>query len=344
MDYKYCVFIGRFQPFHNAHLAILKEALSAAENVIVAIGSINAAENIKNPWSFNEREAMIRSCLSEDENKRVTFIGIRDRFYNENAWIIDVQQRVIEASNYSDSIALIGSYKDESSYYMKLFPQWDEILAKPHQMMNATDIRNALFNVMSGDASIKSILEQCCPKPITQHLLDNYLNSERHINLREEYSFIQEYKSKWKDAPFVPTFNTVDAVCIQSGHVLVVKRKFHPGKGLWALPGGFIKSNETLQSAAIRELKEETGIKVPKEKLAAHIQEIHTFDHPSRSLRGRTITQAFCIHLPDGLLPEVKGGDDAAVAKWISLAEVIRMENKFYEDHAHIINFFTSKY
>jgi bifunctional NMN adenylyltransferase/nudix hydrolase len=74
---------------------------------------------------------------------------------------------------------------------------------------------------------------------------------------------IEKYKESWKAAPFPPTFVTVDAVVVQSGHVLLVKRKAMPGAGLWALPGGFLNQEETLLDGAIRELKEETKIKVP---------------------------------------------------------------------------------
>lgn len=341
MDYEYCVFIGRFQPLHKSHLAVLEQALQTAKQVVVVIGSIDSAENIKNPWSFEERKQMILDCLP-NEASRLQFVGAVDHFYNDNAWIVQVQQKVHEATKGSDSVALIGTYKDESSYYIKCFPQWDEIIAKPNDMMSATDVRDVLFDI-DRQTQIDTTLDQYLPLPVQKYLM-KYLLSPRHMNLREEYKFIKDYRDKWKGAPFVPTFNTVDAVCIQSGHVLVVKRKFHPGKGLWALPGGFIKQNETLKTAAIRELKEETGVKVSKDELGSNIKYERTFDYPNRSLRGRTITQAFCIHLPDGTLPEVKGNDDAAAAKWLSLYDFNMMRNMFYEDHAHIIDYFVRKF
>jgi bifunctional NMN adenylyltransferase/nudix hydrolase len=122
-----------------------------------------------------------------------------------------------------------------------------------------------------------------------------------------------------------------------------VKRKFNPGKGLYALPGGFLKQTETLEAGAIRELKEETGIKVHAPILKGHIIESKTFDHPGRSLRGRTITTAFYIKLPDGELPEVKGSDDAEVATWLPLMDVLGMEKEFFDDHSHIIRYFLNR-
>ena len=340
MEYEYVVFIGRFQPVHKSHLQVMQEALTHGKKLIVVLGSANAAENIKNPWSVAEREEMIRVCFGQDQNERIIVTSVGDHFYNDNEWITEVQQRVYEESSGSDSVALIGTYKDESSYYIKLFPQWDEIVARSHDMMNATDVRTALFS----EPVAEGVLENCLPQQVNEWLAANYEGSDRHQNMKDEFKFINDYKTKWASAPFVPTFNTVDAVVIQSGHILVVKRKFHPGKGLWALPGGFLKPTETLATAAIRELKEETGIRVDKAELKRHIVSERTFDHPSRSLRGRTITHAYCIHLPNGPLPEVRGSDDAAAAKWIPLMDVPRLSNKFYEDHSFIVEFFIRKF
>jgi bifunctional NMN adenylyltransferase/nudix hydrolase len=93
---------------------------------------------------------------------------------------------------------------------------------------------------------------------------------------------------------------------------------------------------------AIRELKEETKIKVPVPVLKGSIKESKTFDAPNRSTRGRTITQAFYIDLGfDEKLPKVKGSDDAEKAFWVPLNEVVAQRDKFFEDHFHIISYFT---
>jgi bifunctional NMN adenylyltransferase/nudix hydrolase len=131
---------------------------------------------------------------------------------------------------------------------------------------------------------------------------------------------------------------TVDAVVVQSGHILLVKRGDMPGKGLWALPGGFLNQDEKMLDGAIRELKEETKIKVPVPVLKGSIKESKTFDAPNRSSRGRTITQAFLIDLGVGELPKVKGSDDAEKAFWVPFNKV--KQEKMFEDHFHIIDNF----
>ena len=88
---------------------------------------------------------------------------------------------------------------------------------------------------------------------------------------------------------------------MQSGHVFVVRRKVHPGKGLLALPGGFLAANMTLEDNALKELKEETQIKVPVQVLRGSIKNQKAFDYPERSQRGRTVTFAYYIELEPSL-------------------------------------------
>jgi bifunctional NMN adenylyltransferase/nudix hydrolase len=179
--------------------------------------------------------------------------------------------------------------------------------------------------------------------------MNAYSHSSAYAEMVDEFAYIAEYKSKWASAPFKPVFVTVDAVVICSGHVLVVTRKHTPGKGLYALPGGFI-GNELIVDAALRELCEETHIlnyglnQLNGKLLAASIVDQHVFDHPNRSARGRTITHAFCFNLGDGPLPIVYGGDDAATAQWMPLCDVQAKSAQFFEDHTHIITHFAAKF
>lgn len=93
--------------------------------------------------------------------------------------------------------------------------------------------------------------------------------------------------------------------------VLLVQRANEPYKGKWAFPGGFMNMDETTEEAARRELKEETGL------IVDDISQIGTFDRVDRDPRGRVITVAYFVVI-DGIR-EVKGGDDAAVARWFRI-------------------------
>lgn len=88
----------------------------------------------------------------------------------------------------------------------------------------------------------------------------------------------------------------------------------------------------------LRELKEETGIKVPVPVLKGSIESKEVFDAIDRSARGRTITHAFKIVLNEKSLPKVKGSDDAEKASWIPINEL--KGSMCFEDHIQIIKHF----
>lgn len=352
-DYKLAVFIGRFQPFHNSHQEVIKQGLEIADRVLVVVGSSHAARSIKNPFSYEQREAMIR--FSQPRPAGVLVEGVRDYYYNTQFWLANVQAVVDKNSSPGDNIALIGSYKDSSSYYLNLFPQYDLKLVSTSDV-HGTDVRDLLWagaknsygtTMPDHEGKIKcneQILWQIADKVPegSFNLIKQFVRQEAYGTLAKENEFLEKYKESWKDAPFAPTFVTTDAVVTCSGHVLVVERGMNPGKGLFALPGGFLKQDEEIEDGMLRELREETRIRVSKQALSEKIVDSKVFDYPGRSSRGRTISHGYHIQLRDGSLPEVKGNDDAKRAFWMPLWDVVKNEDRFFEDHAHIINHFTN--
>ena len=167
-----------------------------------------------------------------------------------------------------------------------------------------------------------------------QVMLDGYIKAFQNVVP------IPRYRAQYAHLPSPPVFVTVAAVVVHSGHILLVKRGAEPGKGLWALPGGFVGHDELLLDACLRELKEETRLKLPEPVLRGSIKGQRVFDRPDRSLRGRTITHAYHFEFPGGELPLVKGGDDAARARWVPLAEFHDMEGVMFEDHYGIATAF----
>lgn len=341
--FKLAVFIGRFEPFHNGHVVDIKHALSIADNVHIMIGSAFQPRTIKNPFTYEERKEVIYRSLEQignDSESRVIISPITDFAYSDNMWIKSVQDAITDyhGDTISDKdIAIIGHEKDDSSWYLKAFPSWKFIglsayVEHGQRPIDATKIRELYFE---GNLNY---INGAVPSTVFNFLLEFSKTPEFNV-LVEEYKFIADYKKAWAAAPYPPTFFTVDAVVIQGGHILMVKRKFAPGKGLWALPGGFLNQKETARTACIRELREETRLKVPAPVLNGSITYEQLFDKPDRSLRGRTLTQAFLIELANGdnTLPQVKGSDDAAEAKWFKISDVMKMSDQLFEDHYSII-------
>lgn len=340
-EFDYLVFIGRFQPFHLGHEKVVKEALKKAERVIILIGSCYQPRSIRNPWSFEERADFINQSFDESNRSQLIIMPLPDDIYNDQNWLARVQHAVSGVGSQFPKkvgrnklkVGLIGHDKDHSSYYLSRFPQWESVNVDSYKQLSSTPLRQQYF---MGDAS-SGVLEEAFPDAVKNYL-DQFKSSESYQQIAEEWQFIQRYKQGWDRAPYPPTFVTVDAVVVQSGHILLVERKASPGKGLLALPGGFLDDNEKLKDAVVRELKEETRIKVPVPVLAGSIVKEQVFDDPHRSSRGRTITHAFLIELKPEVkgLPKVKGGDDAKHAFWIPLGNLD--SEKLFEDHFHIIN------
>lgn len=343
--YKVAVLIGRFEPFHNGHLANVMQAFDLADHVQVLIGSSYQPRTPKNPFKFHERKEMISAVLGEPKKvvgslkPNYTISPLRDYKYSDNSWIVQVQRTVAEEhSGISDTdICILGYDKDESSWYNHAFPEWDFIpldgfVKHGSTPIDATKVRELYFE------GHLDFLEGAIPQGVFAYL-KKFRNLEAYGEMVEEYKFYKEYHKSWEAAPFVPVFQTTDAVVIQGGHILLIQRGFSPGKGLWALPGGFLNPRERLLDGMLRELTEETRIKVQEIILRKGITYNEVFDHPDRDLRGRTITMAYLIELDggNGELPRVKGKDDAKRAKWFKLSEVEEMGELLYGDHAHII-------
>lgn len=346
--YKVIILIGRFEPFHKGHLANFLQAAEVADKVQILVGSSYQPPTPKNPFRFYERKKMIEESIYEAwPNRHLTpdsnyeILPIRDFKYSNNNWIKQVQTIVYNANpDISDNeIAIMGYDKDDSSWYHHAFPNWEFIplsgfVQFGSNPIDATKIRELFFE---GNLDY---IQGTVPPAVFKHLQGYVKYHTSYELLVEEYQCYKEYKKAWAVAPYPPIFHTTDAVVIQGGHILLIQRGFSPGKGLWALPGGFLNPKETLEDGCIRELIEETKIKVPEIVLRKGITYDKVFDHPDRSLRGRTITHAFLIELDggDGSLPRVKGSDDAKKAKWVSLAEIAKMEEVMFEDHGHIID------
>jgi bifunctional NMN adenylyltransferase/nudix hydrolase len=186
-------------------------------------------------------------------------------------------------------------------------------------------------------AELPSELNQAVPAAVAE-FLRNFHGSSDFARVREELLALDESRRKYGRGPFV----TVDALVTVGERLLLVQRGRTPGKGLWALPGGFLEGSERLLTAAIRELQEETLVACSEADLRKAYRGVAVFDHPQRSQRGRTITHAHYFALPAAApaLPAVEGADDAAAARWFELSEVAQMLPALFDDHFQIIDHF----
>jgi bifunctional NMN adenylyltransferase/nudix hydrolase len=357
--YDAAVFIGRFQPLHNVHLQIIKRGLEVADKLIIIIGSAKKPRTFENPFPAVEREDMIRrsildeyvqeiadlepalqKSLLEQLSQRIVFEYNIDTFYSNDAWLIRVQEAVGRHTQAGDRIGLIGHKKegDRSTFYLDMFKQWDTIDQAPLDFMDASTIRELYFQRSNNLEFLRNVV----PTPVYR-FLSEFNDTEEFQQIIKERQFIEKHNEMWKGTPYPVSFAAGDAVLTGAGHVLMITRRAEPGKGLLAFPGGYLDvvKDVTMEDTALRELEEETGIKLQREVLRSKIIESRVFDAVNRSPRGRIISHAFHIKLDDMRdLPKVKGGDDAARAQWIPIGDV-KSEDCF-EDHYEILNSFIS--
>ena len=333
MSQKYdtLVFIGRFQPFHTAHLEIVKRATALTDNLVIIVGSAKQPRTYKNPFSAKERAAMIRAACG-GLAMTVHIEENTDSMYNDEAWASRVQGIVSKYQVLGGTTGIIGHKKDESSFYLEMFPQWKYENVDEVEPLSAVDIRDLYFKQDTNFNFIRGVV----PKTTLQ-FLEAFRETEDYAQIIREREFVTKYKKQYAGLAYPPIFSTADSIVIQSGHVLMIKRRSEPGKGLWALPGGYVNANtdKSVEDAAIRELREETMIKVPAPVLRGSIVASRVFDAIDRSPRGRIITHCFKIVLPPGELPKVKGSDDAEKARWIPISEI--KSEECFEDHYDMV-------
>lgn len=321
-EFDYLVFIGRFQPFHRGHEFVVREALKLADTLIILIGSSNSPRTLKNPFTYDEREAMILEACADSE--RIVCLPIDDNLYNDQKWLCDVQNSIYHVTGFDDNarVGVVGYHKDDSSYYLSLFPMMSAVAVDNFDNLSATPIRQRYFQDGQIDGNVPDVVAK---------FLQAFAQTGDFARLQSEYRHIQNYQQAWERAPYPPVFVTADALVVQAGHILLIERGGEYGRGLYALAGGFLDKGETLLECVVRELFEETGLVIDKSTLKTS----QVFDAPDRSARGRTITTVFYFELMGESLPALKAGDDANRAFWLPLGMLDGKQ--MFEDHHAII-------
>ncbi|MBL8922267.1 MAG: NUDIX hydrolase [Myxococcaceae bacterium] len=156
--------------------------------------------------------------------------------------------------------------------------------------------------------------------------------------MNDEKAFLTSYRAKDYPRPSVTVDLVILTIVDAQLRVLLVKRREHPFKGQWALPGGFVRVGESpieqgedLDDAARRELKEETGLDPSR----VYLEQLYTFGRAGRDPRLRVITVAYYALVRPDLAPFVKAGGDATEADWFDVAQVARLGLAF--DHQEIV-------
>lgn len=324
---------GRFLLPNAANLALVRAALTPAPRGLVFVRRAHMAPSPANPFDSTQRIAMLRAALAEHERVQAEFVPLREHWDD---------QRLLRDMG----AATAGDHQ----------VTW---VVGGHAPVDAEDLPTGWTleqaGVGDGDAQAVAWLEQLyatddparglaalegnLPPPALAFLRE-WIATPGFATVRDDWRQIAHEKRQWSVAPYPVVLVTVDAVVHAGGHVLLIKRGRSPGRGLWALPGGFLEPREPVLHAAMRELVEETGLPLSMREMQQRLKGVRIFDHPERSQRGRIITHTFFFDLGDMAPPPVQGGDDAAAAQWVKVAQLPELEAQLHDDHFHMLDTF----
>jgi bifunctional NMN adenylyltransferase/nudix hydrolase len=350
----YSVIIGRFQPLHKGHGYLIKQALKNSDYLIIVVGSSFSSRTLRNSFTFDERKEIILDALSDPDfaeisniKNRVFIVAVRDYLYDSGdiAWqeaILAEIDKILKNKNKNKNILLTGYEKDQTSYYLKYFidiHKWNYLGCDYYNNINSTEIRLSYLSGNKNKNKNKNIYKS------TLDWLDKFKETNEFASLHNEYKAMIAYRKLWENSPFPPIFVTCDALVLHNNKILLIKRKDYPGKGLLALPGGFLDEPEKIIDGIIRELYEETKLDLPKDSLLKSLISVKPFDDPKRSSRGRIITHTGLFKLRDNIpTPKVVGSDDAIDAIWVDIDDFLLKPEDIFSDHYQIVTYFLREY
>lgn len=323
------IVIGRFAPYHIGHDALIKYAEKDNHKVLVLVGSATQSRNLRTPFSAEERRRLIPAA-------HVDFL--RDYPYNDGLWIKQVGEKVrywmtqFGWEHDKTEVTIYGARGSE--WYLEMFPLWKpQVLGNAicDQHISATTIRDIYFGgTYEGyplpDVGVDMLLKMMTP-PATYKFLKMWQHTPQYTEFYDGLLRLKALEAQFGKGPHIAT----DSVVTFGDEVLVVTRGNIPGKGQFALPGGYLEPEISLIANAKKEVMEETGIDLVGIKPLTQ----RVFDHPNRAGRGRIVTSAYRFILPTRQTP--KGGDDASDAFWIKIKDAVAACESFHDDHAHII-------
>lgn len=322
--------IGTFHLPRHADFARLRHALARAPQVRVFLAGAHRPRSPRHPFTWEERAHLLQQGLGGDERQRVQFHPLREGVGAERT-----RAELAQAVPAGAQVLLVAGASQEGSWPVP--PGWNgEALPGIAEPVPESVLREQLLSAAQ-PATALAALQADLPPHVLQFLRD-WSTGPDYAHLREEYQQIAREKAAWSVAPYPVVLVTVDAVVRAAGHVLLIRRGQAPGKGLRALPGGFLDVHETVRESALRELAEETRLDLPE--LQSALRGVQVFDDPQRSQRGRVITHAHFFDLGERPLPGVRGDDDAAAAEWVPIDQLPGLEAAFMDDHFLILDHF----
>jgi bifunctional NMN adenylyltransferase/nudix hydrolase len=327
-SYDFCVFIGRFQPFHKGHQHTVKIALQQSKKLIVVLGSYRLAPAPRVPWDACDRKKMILAAFEKAQHQRFLFVFVRDRLHCEDLWKQNILGEISKHTSTQQKIALIGHCKDSSSFYLKMFPNWDFIETNNYKNIHATDFRENFFLQKNSLSLYKDIPDG------TAKWLRKYQKTKSFQNIKDQFLWI----SKKRDQDVV----ICSAFVFCGRYILLVKRQTPLCQNLWSLPEIVSLGQESLLKLSLQAVQKETCFQWMEKLESCYCAEAY-FECAENSSLGRQRKYVFCYKWADPLLPEVFPGQEIKNVEWILLDDLYLREHEMYSDTFQMITWFLQK-
>lgn len=330
------VFVGRFQIPHFAHLTFIRHGLRAAKKLIIVLGSAYKPRRSRHPFNWIERAEMLRLMLTPEENERVTFVAMRDYFYDD-IWLSEVVKAVQARVPEGHTIKLVQAVKDILGEYQTKFPpSWKIVSGEILKTYSATDLRNVFFNAeVPTDLALSTLKDKTSPAVLNYLKVWKQGHPAEYAYIVNEMLAIQADRKKKKcEYEFR---DLCSDVLIQHGNaVVLIERIGKIGKGLLAFPGGHVDSGETHWGAAVREAREEINLKMAESLLRERLKTTLLLDSPERSEQGRVVSMLYHFDFSGDVMPHLSAGDDAGriISEGrLPIDTLGTLEQYFHDDH-----------
>ena len=336
--YDYAVVIGRFAPCDNGHVERLSRIGGLARQVLVLVSSADRGRESRLPWTADERETMLRAGLGEVADGFV-FGRVGDHAYHPPGFAEEVTAQLDTlAAGGVGEVCVVSRAVDVRPTTLDALPGgWARMTPPPGLE------RTVMLDALYGDETAFAALESKVPATVFDRL-QAFRETDVFAAMAEEHRYVEAYNKSWEVAPYPVVFVATDVLAVQADtggvpHILLVRRGGIPGKGQWAMPGGYLDPGEELVDGALRELREETGLTLTDAEIKGCLKRVEVFSDPDRASRGRVITHNHYFALPAGPLPIVEGADDAEHAVWLPLDDLPALRDRFFEDHYAMVEY-----
>jgi bifunctional NMN adenylyltransferase/nudix hydrolase len=330
----HAVCAGRFLLPSDGHLALVRDALALAPRCTVAVLRAFLAPSPANPFPWQQRVQWLRDALTPDERARVGIVPLREHWDEER---LVRQVRAAAGTKAGDEVAWVTGSPPVDA--LDLPPGWSFVAPSgPDPDAVLVPWLHSLY-AADDPAPVLAKPSAVLPARVAADLAA-WTREPAFATIRDDWRQIAHERRQWSVAPYPVVLATVDAVVQAGGHVLLIRRGRSPGKGLWALPGGFLEPAEAMLHATLRELMEETGLPVSMRDMRQALRGQQVFTHPERSQRGRILTHTFHFDLGPIAPPPVQGADDAASAQWMPIEQLVSIETQLHDDHFHMLDVF----